>query len=232
MGRLPGRFCAVAAADCRPVAVGIGKNVAIGENSHMTNAPRPPHEGGDRPRLLLYQDTLVFQQITGFMSNDFDIFDERGATVGRVHTGGSGAKRFLMGSREFEIYDADGRYLLKIDDTVSLGRDRWQLLDSGGAVFADIVRRFAFMVKKVDVDIVDGPQLALRSSDLFDFSFGVSAGDVEIARTDRQWAGVGNALLGHDRYVLHFRHDVTRRDRLAIIGTMIALDLMRQKSSN
>jgi uncharacterized protein YxjI len=172
------------------------------------------------------------QQVTGFMSNDFGIVNPQGVQVGRVHTIGSGAKRFFMGSREFQLFDADGGYLLGIKDLVTFGRDRWELRDTAGAPLADIVRRFTFFMKKIDVQVVDGPLLQVQAADIFDFGFGITADGVEIARTSRQWAGVGNTLLGRDRYVLNFRPDVRPRDRVAIIGAMIALDLMRQKDQS
>lgn len=172
------------------------------------------------------------QQITGFMTNDFAIQDPDGTPIGNVHTTGSGIGRFFMGSRSFELYDADGRLLLSINDVLTFGRDRWELDHPDGSRFADIVRKFTFFIKKVDVQVIDGPLVQIESSDIFEFGFGITVGGAEIARTSRQWAGIGNALLGRDRYVLSFRPEVLRRDRLAVIGAVIAVDLMRQKDKS
>src|SRR5690625_7688152 len=77
------------------------------------------------PSALLSQDALVLQQITGFMSNDFDILDGAGErVVGHVTTTGGGLARLIAGSRSLDIFDADGTPLLHVEDPIGIGFDR------------------------------------------------------------------------------------------------------------
>ena len=46
-----------------------------------------------RYRSLLDYDTLVMQQVTAFMANDFQIFDLTGAPIGLINTTGAASDR-------------------------------------------------------------------------------------------------------------------------------------------
>src|SRR5690625_2820707 len=93
------------------------------------------------PSALLSQDALGLQQITGFMSNAFDILDGAGQrVVGHVTTTGGGLARLIAGSRSLDIFDADGTPLLHVEDPIGIGFDRFELSTPDGAALARVTR--------------------------------------------------------------------------------------------
>ncbi|HEX7351049.1 hypothetical protein [Brachybacterium sp.] len=187
-----------------------------------------PHPG---PPALLRHNTLVMQQISGFMSNDFDILDGAGEqTVGRVTTTGGGLSRLVAGSRSLDVADADGTPLLHVEDPFDIGFDRYTLT-TNGAPLAEVSSRFAIMSTRVSIDVADGTPLELHG-DMMGMDFEFRVGEAVAARASREWAGLSRGFLGHSRYVLSIHPTVPPQLRLAIIGGSIALDLIRQKKSN
>ncbi|MGC5628640.1 LURP-one-related/scramblase family protein [Georgenia sp. Z1344] len=171
---------------------------------------------------LVDQDVVVMHQVTSFLSNDFDILDEHDRAVGRVLTTGSG---FWGGSRTFEVADADGTVLMHVEDTRDWGRDRYVLTDGAGSALAHVVQRSAFFATKVEIEVTDGGLLELHGS-FWDFDFEVVDGGTRVARVSRSSAGF---LSGKDRYVVELEDRAGPRERLAVIGATIALDLIRGK---
>ena len=53
----------------------------------------------------------------------------------------------------------------------------------------------------------------------------------EVARVTKEWAGFSRAFMGHSRYVLSIDPRVNRPSRPLILGTAVALDLIRMKGS-
>ncbi|WP_262425795.1 LURP-one-related/scramblase family protein [Brachybacterium sp. Z12] len=182
------------------------------------------------PRLL-DRDTLVMQQITGFMSNDFDILDGTGEQVaGHVSTTGSGVTRFFAGSRSLDVADADGTPLLHVADPPGIGFDRFELSAPDGTPLAELTSRFSIFSTRVSMTMADGAELELRGDPLgLDFTFEMQG--TVAARVGRQWAGLSRGFLGHSRYVLPIEPTVPAPLRLAIIGGCIVLDLIRRKKS-
>ncbi len=182
------------------------------------------------PRLL-DQDVLVMQQITGFLSNDFDILDSAGErAVGHVATGGSGLSRFVAGSRSLDVSDADGTPLLHVEDPPDIGLDRFELSHPDGTPLAQMQSRFTFFSTRVGLTMADGGQLEL-SGDMLGLDYRVEMQEAVAATVSRQWAGLSRGFLGHSRYVLAIEPTVPPPLRLAIIGGCIVLDLIRQKRS-
>jgi uncharacterized protein YxjI len=181
---------------------------------------------------LLSHDALVMQQITGFMSNDFDILDTSGEqAIGHVTTTGGGLSRLVAGSRSLDVADADGTPLLHVEDPIGIGFDRFELSSPDGAPLATVRRRFAMLRMKVDLTLADGSVLEL-GGDVLGFDFEFSMGGSIAARVSRSWGGIGRGLLGHSRYVLAIDPTVPPALRLAIIGGTITLDLIRRKQNN
>jgi len=180
---------------------------------------------------LLRHDTLVMQQITGFMSNDFDILDGGGEqVVGRVTTTGGGLSRFFGGSRSLDVADVGGTPLLHVEDPRGIGFDRFVLTTGNGAPLAEVTSRFAVLSTRVSIAVADGTPLELHGNMMgLDFEFRV--GDAVAARASREWAGLSRGFLGHSRYVLSIDPTVPPQLRAAIIGGSIVLDLIRQKKS-
>src|SRR5699024_6404680 len=142
----------------------------------------PMDSSAPGPRLL-DQDVLVMQQITGFMSNDFDIPDSAGEravahvatgagrlspflagtrslpvpagerAVGDVATGGRGLSRFVAGSRSLDVSDADGTPLLHVEDPPDIGLDRFELSHPDGAPLAQMQSRFTLFSTRVGLTL-------------------------------------------------------------------------------
>ena len=181
--------------------------------------------------LLLSQDALVMQQITGFMSNDFDILDGGGErAVGHVTTTGGGLSRFFSGSRSLDVADADGTPLLHVEDPFDIGLDRYELSHPDGAPLAEVQSRFTLFATRVSLTMADGGVLEL-SGDMMGLDFTMEMQETVAATVSRQWAGLSRGFLGHSRDVLAIEPTVPPQLRLAIIGGCIVLDLIRQKKS-
>lgn len=194
----------------------------------MTTPNHPdPHHLPPRPSLL-EEDALIMQQVTGIMSNNFDIMNQQGEVVGVIQTTGSAAARFLLGSRSLYVTEADGRAVLSVEDTVNFGRDTYELADATGQPLAHLRKRFTFFRRQVDMHLADGTVVELHGS-IWDFDFEFRVGERMPARVSRKWAGLGRGLLGHSQYALQFEGGVPHHLRAAIIGGVVALDLIRAK---
>ena len=194
------------------------------DTSASAPAPRPGP-------VLLGHDTLVMQQITGFMSNDFDILDGAGEQViGHVTTSGGGVSRFFAGSRSLDVADADGTPLLHVEDPPDIGFDRFELSTPGGAPLAEVTSRLARFSTRGGLAVVGGAALE-RHGALLGMDFTVEVEGFVAATVARQWGGLSRGFLGHSRYVLAIDPTAPPQVRLAIIGGCIVLDLIRQKKS-
>jgi uncharacterized protein YxjI len=178
---------------------------------------------------LTGQNELSIQQVTGFMSNDFAIEDGQGRPVASIRTTGSAASRFFAGSRQFEITDLSGVVLFQVHDPMTWGRDRYRVTAPDGSPIAELVRRTTFFTTSVQASVVDGTELRLEGNFL-DHSYRLLAGEQVVAVVDRTWAGLGKALLGHSRYALRLDPAMPVLVRYAVIGSVIALDLIRDKA--
>lgn len=195
-----------------------------------SSAPAPVPDPAPSPALLRH-DTLVMQQITGFISNNFDILDASGGQViGHVTTSGSGVSRFFTGSRSLDVADADGTPLLHIEDPPDIGFDRFELSLPGGAPLAEVTSRFALFSTRVGISVAGGPSLELNG-DMLGMDFTVEVEGFVAATVARQWGGLSRGFLGHSRYVLALDPTAPPQVRLAIIGGCIVLDLIREKKS-
>lgn len=181
--------------------------------------------------VLLEHDTLIMQQRKNFMSNDFDIHDEHDNVIGHVATHGSAAGRFFMGSRTLSVLDLDGSPLAVVTDPVNLGFDKFEIHWADGVPLAQVRKRFTLIHKRVDIEVANGPVIELKGR-LFDFDITFNVGGNAVAQATRQWAGFGRGFLGHSRYALMFTVPTPPREKLALIGGMLALDLIREKENN
>ncbi|MFW0112552.1 LURP-one-related/scramblase family protein [Rothia sp. P5766] len=186
----------------------------------------PPSTGVPR---LLTENSLVIQQTRSFLSNDFALEDERGMVLGRVHTTGSLAVNFLKGNRSFDLVDDRGQPLLTIRDPFDLGLDRYELYKPDGSFFAHVQKHFSFLTKRLSIEL---PQLTLNlEGNLLEYSFNIMAGSTVAAQVSRQWGGLTSAIRGKSRYGVHLDPVAPAEVRLAIIGALVALDLIRAKDS-
>lgn len=178
---------------------------------------------------LLHSDHLIMQQVTNWMSNDFDIVNTEDQPVGRVLTSGSLVGRMMMGSRELLVTETDETPVLRLSDSMNFLRDTMRLSYPDGTPLAHLRQRLSFFRSRVDMHLDDGRVVELHGS-IWDYNYQFEADGQEAARVTRQWGGIGRALMGHSRYRLGFAPDATEEIRAAVLGGVIALDLMREKS--
>lgn len=179
---------------------------------------------------VLSNNVLVFQQTKNFSKNDFAIFAPDGTQLAHVETGGSTLGRMFAGARELTVFDGPGRPILRVKDTMTIGRERMEFQDPNGAPIGALVKRFALFKTSIRLD-VQGEELDLEGN-LFGFDFHVNSPQGGIAAVSREWSGAGNALLGKSTYSLRLAEWATVPQRLALIGGVLALDLIREKQNN
>lgn len=189
------------------------------------------HPHGQQPASLLDHDVVVMQQRTNFNSNDFEILGQHGGVIGRVSTEGSAVGRFFKGSRELTVREPDGRPLALVRDPMNFGFDRFEVHLADGSLLANLRKRFTFIRKRVDIEVQNGPVIELHGR-LFDFDIQFMIDGGVVAQASRQWGGLAAGLLGHSRYALTFTVPTPPLAKLALIGGMLALDLIREKESN
>lgn len=178
---------------------------------------------------LLTSNTLVVQQTRSFMSNDFEMQSQDGRVLGRVLTTGSTAGRLLKGSRTFDLVDDRGNLLIKIVDPFDFGLDRYELQNPDGSVFAHVQKQFSFMRKRLTIEL-PGLTLELEGS-LFEYDFNITVNGHVAARVAREWGGLVAGLRGKSRYGVNFDPGAPEPVRLAILGGLVALDLIRAKDA-
>lgn len=192
--------------------------------------PQPtPEISQQSPLPLLTENTLVVQQTRSFMSNDFELQSQGGQVLGRVLTTGSTAGRLLKGNRTFDLVDSNGNLLLKIIDPFDLGLDRYELHNPDGSLFAHVQKQFSFMRKRLAIEL-PGLTLQLEGS-LFEYDFNITVNGHVAAHVARQWGGLMAGLRGKSRYGVTFDPGAPEPVRLAIVGGLVALDLIRAKDA-
>lgn len=181
---------------------------------------------------LLQHDLLIIDQVRGFLSNDFSILDAHGRPAGYIRTEGSGLNRLFMGNRQFTVLDADGTPMVRLDDVVTFGRDRMNIMAPDGQLLAELVRRISFLRSRFTITLADGTAMDIEGK-MFDREFHLATAQMgEIARVTRSYSGIGQALLGRERYALQMAGFTEPWLRATIIGCVIAIDLCRQKDKN
>ena len=100
---------------------------------------------------VLQSNVLVFQQTRNFSKNDFAISEPNGTQVAHVETGGSALGRMLGGARELTVFDGPGRPVLRVYDTMTLGRERMEFQDPEGNPIGNLVKRISLFKTKIDL---------------------------------------------------------------------------------
>lgn len=176
---------------------------------------------------IFAQDLLVFQQTKNISRNDFAILDDAGGQVAHVETGGSTLGRMFAGARQLTVFDGPEQPVIRVNDTMSLGRDRLEILDGQGNLVAGLVKRITFFKTRISIDM-QGEELEMTGS-IWDFDFQITSSTGVMASVSREWSGMGNAVLGKSTYALQIAPHLTIGQRQAVIGSILALDLIREK---
>lgn len=180
---------------------------------------------------ILETDVVVMDQIRSFMSNDFGIYDAQGQGIGTIRTEGGMGSRMLMGNRELAVVDGNGSLLFRVTDPPNFGLDTFEITDEQGQALGRVVKEFTFFSKSLRVELAGGTVLNVSGS-LFDHEFTVDGPGGRAATVSRQWPGVAQLLLSRERYVLVWDQGVPRHERVGILGSVLALDLVRAKERN
>lgn len=176
---------------------------------------------------IFAQDTLIFQQTKNFSKNDFAIHDAAGVQVAHVETGGSTLGRMFTGARELTVFDGPQNPVIMVKDTMTMGRDRFEIFDGNGSPLASLVKRITFLKTRVTISML-GEELDLLGS-VWDFDFQITNAQGVLGTVSRKWSGMGNAFLGMSTYALQLGGNLSVQHRQAIIGSVLALDLIREK---
>ena len=181
---------------------------------------------------LLNHDLLVVQQTRAGASTEFNIEDAQGALIGLVScTQKSGVRQFFGGAREFDLLEADGTRLAHLSDDRKIWRDTYTLLRADGSQLATVSKQAKLFSRRITTTLTTGEELLVESKGSFsDRELNITSnrsGNV-VAQASRERGGFAEALRGHDRYVLHVP-SLSPELRLAILGTVVALDMMRAK---
>jgi hypothetical protein len=181
---------------------------------------------------LLNHDLLVVQQTRAGASTEFNIEDAQGALIGLVScTQKSGVRQFFGGAREFDLLEADGTRLAHLSDDRKIWRDTYTLLRADGSQLATVSKQAKLFSRRITTTLTTGEELLVESKGSFsDRELNITSnrsGNV-VAQASRERVGFAEALRGHDRYVLHVP-SLSPELRLAILGTVVALDMMRAK---
>ena len=182
---------------------------------------------------LLNQDLLILQQFRSGFSPEFDILDDQGRVVGMVAGTEGGARRFFLGPREFDVLDADGSRLVHLSDVRDFWRDTYEIVRGDGSMLATVTRKMGFFSRRFSIALSTGEEFMVEGDFLSrEFDVVDANGGGVVAQASRERAGFAKALFGHDRYALYYPAGTSPDRRLAILGGMIALDLMRAKDSD
>ncbi|WP_404288236.1 LURP-one-related/scramblase family protein [Glutamicibacter arilaitensis] len=176
---------------------------------------------------IFAQDLLVFQQTKNISRNDFAIMDGAGGQIAHVETGGSALGRMFAGARQLTVFDGPDNPVIQVKDTMTMGRDRFEISDGQGAPLASLVKRVTFFKTRVTMSM-QGEELDLLGS-VWDFDFQITGPGGVLGTVTREWSGMGNALMGKSTYALKLAENLTTQQRQAIIGSVLALDLIREK---
>lgn len=196
-----------------------------------SNNPLPPQQQPVQNGLLNH-NTVILQQVRNFMKDNFDILDANGRVIGYVEAEGSTLGRMLMGSRSLLVRDFDGTELFRIKDPVNFGFDTFEVYDATSShMLAKVKTRLSFLRARLDLSI-SGFRLCDVEGSFWGFSYSILADGHPIANIDRQWSGFNREMLGHQRYALNMNPGLPPAAHASIIGTAIALDLMRKKRND
>jgi hypothetical protein len=181
---------------------------------------------------LLNHDLLVVQQTRAGASTEFSIEDAQGALIGLIScTQKSGVRQFFGGAREFDLLEADGTRLAHLSDDRKIWRDTYTLLRADGSQLATVSKQAKLFSRRITTTLTTGEELLVESKGSFsDRELNITSnrsGNV-VAQASRERVGFAEALRGHDRYVLHVP-SLSPELRLTILGTVVALDMMRAK---
>ncbi|ALA68468.1 LURP-one-related/scramblase family protein [Corynebacterium lactis] len=186
---------------------------------------------------LLENNTLVIRQTRTFLRDDFFIFDTHGRKIATIVESGSELKKLLGFSRRFHVAEIDEagsirEPLFQVSDPYDFFGDTFEISSCpDGGHLASVRRKLISLTARLTLTVeglgnvdIDGGFMA--------FDFTLRAGSREIARIDKKWNGLAKEFFGKQIYALHLSPQLDSRQRMAVIGSVLTIDLVKSKAKS
>lgn len=135
----------------------------------------------------------------------------------------------VKASRGVEVFDANGTHLLTIEDPVNLIRDTYVVhLANPPMQLAKLTKRFAWIGSRFDVHIAGFPDVRIEGRP-FNLNYTLTSQGQPFAQVDAEYSGIGRAVMGKTSYRLRMEQLLDERQRAAVIGIALAIDMRRAK---
>jgi uncharacterized protein YxjI len=191
-------------------------------------------------RDILGRNTYLVKEHVGALkaASSYDIFDpETGAPllVCREESLGwiTRALRFTEYKRmtpfDVQVRTPDGATVLRVRRGVSLLRSKVEVLDEHEQPVGGFQQKLLSIGGRFDVHDRTGSVVCTLQGKWTGWDFRFLAGQRELARVTKKWAGVGKELFtSADNYVLQIADDVAEDDpvRMLILGAILCIDLV------
>lgn len=210
-----------------------GKGVMMGMASRVFD----PAGGRPRPRASdawvmegtaegQTQRTLVLPRLALDVSGEVPVQDVEGRVMGRVRIQDTPGTERLSCARDLTMWEADGTFAFTARDVLGLDRCVVELMDAGGRPLAVVRRSRTLAGVEVVTEVRDGTRLVLHG-DALEGSYHLTAGPGVAA-------AVRTTAPSHPEWTEEVTQVVVAIDpvaprivRLAILGTILVLDLTR-----
>lgn len=117
--------------------------------------------------------------------------------------------------------------MLRLVDVMNLGRDTYELEDAGGRPLGTLRREWTMFTKRITFLPADGGEGLEVRGNFWGYDYEILVNNEPVAQISQKWQGL-RALFAH-RYAVAFGPVVGARLRQVILGTVIAIDLMKAK---
>lgn len=180
---------------------------------------------------LIDADALIIDQVTRVFRRDFEIHEGDGV-VGRISSHGTTMSRMFGSGREFLVTEPDGTQVLRLKDVMNfMSRDTYEIHDGADQLLGTLRREFTLFAKRVSFLPADGGDALDVRGSFFGYEYTITARNEPVAEISRRWSGLAAGLFGGQRYAVTFLPGAGPRLRQVILGTVIAIDLMRAKDA-
>lgn len=177
--------------------------------------------------VLLTHDRLLVRQTVSIATPAFDVLTPDETLLGAVETTSSDAKILTLGARDFEIRCGD-EVLALLKDPLSAMLDDYTLYWPDGRMLAAIDQEWKLFGTRMAIDVEGGERLRIDGAPM-SFDFDVLRDERVVARVRRDMPSVGTWIMRLDEYSVDFEPDVPPVYRLAILGTIVAIDRLLAK---
>ncbi|MCT2339621.1 LURP-one-related/scramblase family protein [Corynebacterium sp. p3-SID1056] len=180
---------------------------------------------------MLDRDELIFSQTKALGTDEFEITDAAGTLVGTARQTLKLSDLFSS-SRGTEVRDAQGNLVLGVTDPVNWLHDSYEVrLADPDLPLATLRTRFAWLRTKLSLEIAGFPEVEVDGK-LMALDFTLTSMGREIARITAEYSGMGRMMMGKTTYRITFAPGLDERQHAAILGSAVALDMLRRKRRN